>query len=184
MRKPPIMVDCKTCGTPFKVFLSATVRRQYCSHACKSVAIRARAMVTFKCQQCGAETQRKRHEVKGRRFCSSKCWSASVGDGRHHTKRGYVRICVGGVPDIAEHRHVMEKKIGRKLRAGEIVHHKNGIRSDNSPDNLELWLRKDPPGQRVADRIAWAKALLAEYGEMPRPVTPSEALSGLLSFGV
>jgi hypothetical protein len=37
-----------------------------------------------------------------------------------------------------EHRIVMEKKLGRKLRAGEQVNHKNGIPSDNRPGNLEV----------------------------------------------
>lgn len=58
----------------------------------------------------------------------------------------------------------MERKLGRRLRPGETVHHKNGIRSDDSPSNLELWVKRGQPyGQRVSDRIRAAAADLRRY---------------------
>lgn len=67
---------------------------------------------------------------------------------------------------VKQHTVVMAEMIGRPLRKGETVHHVNGIRHDNRPENLELWVRSHPPGQRVTDLVAFAEQILAEYGDL------------------
>jgi hypothetical protein len=64
-----------------------------------------------------------------------------------------------------QHRRIMADSIGRKLYDFENVHHKNGIRSDNRLENLELWITRQPYGQRVSDQIEWAKWILEQNGE-------------------
>ncbi len=62
------------------------------------------------------------------------------------------------------HRIVMEEMLARDLLPGETVHHKNSLRWDNDPSNLELWAKTQPAGARVVDLVAWARELLERYG--------------------
>lgn len=67
---------------------------------------------------------------------------------------------------VQEHRLVLERAIGRELTAEETVHHKNGVRHDNRLENLELWSGWQPPGQRVTDKVAWARQIIDRYGSL------------------
>lgn len=97
-----------------------------------------------------------------------------IGGSRKIDKNGYVNIYVPKSHPfyeemktkrnmIMEHRLVMAEHLGRPLKSHESVHHLNGNRSDNRIENLELWSKLQPAGQRVEDKIEFAIKILELY---------------------
>lgn len=107
------------------------------------------------CTICEKEFNAKR---KGQRLCSIQCRQRNNGHGRNGqktgvqskqyrqrlTKDGYLRMYAGRHPyangrkEIHVHVMVMELAIGRAILPEECVHHRNGIKTDNRLENLEL----------------------------------------------
>ncbi|KKL18505.1 hypothetical protein LCGC14_2474860 [marine sediment metagenome] len=111
--------------------------------------------------------------MNGSAFCMTHRW---IGNKRKHTprleknlywqtllysddpfypmasKRGYVYV----------HRLVMAKEVGRCLTKDEIVHHLNGIRTDNRKENLVIIT------ERSHDTRSFIKSLQARIRELER----------------
>ncbi len=75
--------------------------------------------------------------------------------GRRMHSGGYIVVWIDKRTYELEHRLVMERYLGRKLSFNENVHHKNGIKTDNRLENLQLLDRAEHA--RIHNKIRWSR---------------------------
>lgn len=105
-------------------------------------------------------------------------WNAGSGKG-WIDRRGYRWIRVDG-RSVREHRHIIERHLGRKLLPTEIVHHRNGDTADNRLDNLEVMnggdhMRHHHKGERRPDMAKQRMSRAARDRETIRRLTSANA---------
>lgn len=96
-------------------------------------------------------------KAPGRSGSANPAWRG----GRSKQRDGYIWLAVVGEKRrVPEHRVIMERTLGRSLKKGEIVHHLNGVRDDNRPENLTVTTLKDH------EHYTYVKALQARIRQL------------------
>ncbi|QDH93760.1 HNH endonuclease [Corynebacterium phage StAB] len=137
-REPARLIHCDWCGAEFKRWPSTIKRRNYCSRDCLAAATSKaknpdgyRDLTDYTRQS--ENMRRINQELNPTRMTPevrAKIRAARLGTGEGKT---YAKL-----HGRHEHRVVAEGKIGRPLRPGEIVHHVDGDKRNNHPDNLQV----------------------------------------------
>lgn len=125
---------CTCCGKKFKTDKEGT---RCCSPECRKKQLghrKGKAIHGF-CLHCGKELPSKKKD-----YCSGECRNADMkSESYKHNEDRYISTKVTSFGrKVRQHRAVMERVLGRKLRPDEHVHHKDGSKTNNSPENLEV----------------------------------------------
>lgn len=172
----------RSCGYCMEIKLQEEFRERMCS-SCFEAKAHWGAKRQCAVAECGRAVDTRRvdglcppHRRRATRYgdpCAGPPLRAVPNPAGYKDRQGYIRIRHKGRGRF-QHQVVMERKLGRALWPWENVHHRNGIRHDNRPENLELWVRSQPSGQRVSDQVSHAIKILSAYAPHLLVFVPDE----------
>ena len=117
----------------------------------------------FECPVCGEDVIKPTGEGNRLTACSQSCAETMkekkayrpfivINGYKYIYKPNHPNAINGGIY-VAEHRLVLEDKIGRFLTNDEVAHHKNGDKQDNRPENLELMTFSKHSSHHAKERL-------------------------------
>ncbi len=160
-----MIIKCYVCGSTFKQKPSHIKEHNFCSRKCYH-EWQARNSIHTVCERCGKTIRKPPSKKTERNFCSQSCLCKTLAEEYNPTKmteevrqkisishqtslraiksrekrfgnrefKGYKKVC-----GRHEHRIVAEEILGRALKKGEVVHHIDGNKRNNSPENLMIF---------------------------------------------
>lgn len=167
---------------------ASPTKRFFCSNACPGYATKPRRGVTVQCSECGAEFYRRASSTQT--TCSAECAAAARSVTREDRTcaacgatfsarpKSLARFCgaacAGTAPVPRVERtceHCGARYERRETESSRFCSRTCAQAAQSATASLrELWTRSQPAGQRVEDKVAWAKELLALYE--PEALTP------------
>jgi hypothetical protein len=151
-RTPRKNVPIKELATLYKNGMTPTELANHFNCGASTVSRRLKSLGILRTpkqsQRMTIEKGRGGSQIYKKKHGHGPCWKG----GRKKNPSGYIEVWMPEHPKssggyVLEHRIVMERMIGRTLDKTEIIHHKNGIRDDNRPENLTIVSRNKHKGQ-------------------------------------